>query len=202
MSNPTLTAAQAEQLARSRGCADKVIWLGLRSATSKYGEYDDTLGLLTPDGYTEYKGNTLPSSYTPGIAKLVPGDYLYAKGLHGVNHFAQMRGDVANDLRAWLNNHVGEDHDPISGYILPYWAFRQHGPVTVIRDGEATPETQTDPSKFPFIDLHRGGWNGTSSAGCQTFFPDHWPDARKQGYAEMDKYGQTTITYSLHLMDA
>jgi len=196
--NPTLTRDAAETLARSRGCTDKVMILGLRSENSKYGFYDDTLALLTPDSYTEWKGNTLPSKWTPGIAKLIPGDYIYAKGLHGINHFDQMPINMASNLRAWLANHIGQDYQPIDGYILPYWAFRQHGPVTLIRDGSDVPETVTDPARFPFIDLHHGGWNGTSSAGCQTWFPDHWAEARKMGYAAMDRYAQTTITYGLH----
>lgn len=196
--NPTLTNEQALDLVGQAGITDKVVLIGLRSPTSKYGEYDDTIALLTPDGYTEFKGNTLPSAWVQGIARLVPGKYLYAKGLHGVNHFAQMPTATASDLRTWLMANIGKDHAPIQGFILPYWAFRQHGPVTLIRDGETIPESQTNPALFPFIDVHRGGWNGTSSAGCQTFFPDHWPDARALGYAAMDRYGQDTITYLLH----
>lgn len=198
MSNPTLTRDAAEELARSRGCTDQVMILGLRSPTSQYGEYDDTLALLTPDSYTEWKGNTLPSKWVAGIAKLVPGDYRYAKGIHGVNHFAQLPPAQRGIVSSWLSAHPGQDYPPLQGYILPYWAFRQHGPVTLLRDGATTPETQTDPDQFPFIDLHCGGWNGTSSAGCQTWYPDHWPDARKAGYAAMDQYGQTEITYCLH----
>lgn len=196
--NPTFSREDAEKMARERGCTDQVMIIGFRAADSKYGEYDDTLALLTPDEYIEFKGNTLPSTWTPGIAKLMPGDYLYVMGLHGVNHFAQLPPIQRAEVQTWLNAHVGEDHAPITGYILPYWAFRQHGPVTVIRDGSNALETQTDPNQFPFIDLHRGGWNGTSSAGCQTFFPDHWPDARAKGYAAMAKYDQHMITYALH----
>lgn len=197
MPNPTLTLQQAIDLVGSKGITDKAVLIGLRSATSKYGEYDDTIGLLTPDGYTEWKANTLPSKWEPGIARLEPGQYIYAKGLHGVNHFAQMPGSTSDTVRAWLEAHIGQDYAAIPGFILPYWAFRQHGPVTLIRDGATVPETQTDPDKFPFIDVHRGGWNGTSSAGCQTFYPDHWPDARRMGYEAMDKYGQDTIIYCL-----
>lgn len=198
MSNPTFTRDEAEKMARERGCTDRVMLIGFRSATSKYGEYDDTLALLTPDAYTEWKGNTLPSKWEPGIAKLQPGDYLYAKGLHGVNHFAQLAALQRENVEKWLPNHVGQDYPPINGFILPYWAFRQHGPVALLRDGANAPETETDPTKFPFIDLHCGGWNGTSSAGCQTWYPDHWKQARAAGYAAMDEYGQKEIVYSLH----
>lgn len=198
MINPSLTQEQAIDLAGSNGIVDKVVLIGLRSKNSAYGVYDDTISLLTPDGYTEWRGNTLPSTWIPGIAKLMPGKYLYAKGLHGVSHFAQLPVAQRENVQTWLASHVGQDYPPIGNFILPYWAYRQRGPVTLIRDGETTPETETDPDKFPFIDIHRGGWNGTSSAGCQTFFPDHWPDARKQGYAAMDQYSQTTIQYLLH----
>lgn len=196
--NPTFTREAAELLARERGCKDPVMLIGFRSATSAYGQYDDTIALLTPDSYTEYKGNTLPSAWTPGIAKLIPGDYIYAQGLHGVNHFAQLDVATRRTVQAWLEDHPGMDYPPIAGHIIPYWAFRQHGPVTLIRDGVPTAETESDPNRFPFIDVHCGGWNGTSSAGCQTVYPDHWHDVRAAGYAAMNKYGQKTIVYSLH----
>ena len=185
-------------IAHSRGCQGKVILIGFRSKFSQYGQYDDTLALLTPDTYTEWRGNTLPSIWIPGIARLEPGDYRYTKGLHGVNHFAQLPPAQRSIISSWLGAHIGQDYQPIKGYILPYWAFRQHGPVTLIRDGSTTTETKTDPKDFPFIDLHCGGWNGTSSAGCQTWHPDHWQEARRMGFAAMDQYGQKDIIYSLH----
>ena len=198
MNNPTFSRDKAEALARSRGCTDQVMLIGFRSATSKYGEYDDTLALLTPEIYTEWKGNTLPSEWIPGIAKLMPGDYDYTIGLHGVNHFSQLSQAQRENVGTWLQTHIGQDYPPIPDRILPYWAFRQAAPVTLIRDGDPQTETEMDPDKFPFIDLHRGGWNGTSSAGCQTWYPDHWLIARASGYAAMAKYGQKKITYALH----
>lgn len=201
--NPTLTRDQAEILARKRGCTDKVIWLGMRSPASIYGEndaYTDTLGLITPDGYQEFKLNTLPTIWTPGMACLVPGDYKFRKGLHGQHHLNL--GD-ANDKAAydWLLAHVGQDH-PDPKYRLTYWAYREVPPMTVIRNGQTG--THVDSVDAPFwIDLHHGGINTTSSEACQTVPVPIWaPQVRALGFAAMDKYGQAEITYSLHLMDA
>jgi hypothetical protein len=198
MNNPSLSRSDAEALGKSRGCSDSVLFLGLRSVNSSYGKYDDTICLITPEAYVEFVANTLPSSWVPGIAKLMPGDYIYEQGLHGVHHFNDLPPQIAAEVKQWLYANIGQDHAPISSYILPYWAFRQAGPVTILRDGSNTPETETNPADYPFIDLHRGGSYTTSSAGCQTFRPDHWPDARKLGYEAMNKYNQSRITYSLH----
>ena len=55
----------------------------------------------------------------------------------------------------------------------PYKALRQYGRVTVLRDGKE----HTDTAAAPFyIDIHKGGYNTTSSLGCQTIHPDQWPD--------------------------
>lgn len=197
MNNPTFQKDVAEKMARERGCQDKVMWVAFRSSTSQYGEYDDTAGLITPDGYTEFKFNTLPSKWEPRIAKLMPGDYKYIQGLHGVHHFNDLSAAEHEVVQEWLLTHIGEDYT-FDGKILPYWAFRQHSPVTVQRDGVAVTETITDPANWPWIDLHSGGWNGTSSLGCQTWHPEGWQIARKLAYTAMGQYGQKEITYSLH----
>lgn len=211
MGNPTFTRDAAEQLARSRGCQDKVMILGFRSATSKYGEYDDTLCLLTPDSYTEWLGNTLPSKFENGIACLQPGDYDWIRGLHGVHHFADIEATggkaLADEIQTFLEAHFAEPldwpHEVLNAQgvavPVPYPAFRQAGPMMIIRAGQfniARPDGW--PNAPAWIDGHCGGWHGTSSLACQTWYPDHWKDARAAIWKAMDQYGQKTITYSLH----
>lgn len=203
MYNPSYKQA-AEQLARSRGCTDKVIVVGFRSASSKYGEYDDSIGLLTPDIYIEYKGNTLPSVDRAGLAVLQPGDYKYVAGLHGLHHLVlEKKADGSwvkpedGAIYSWLLQNKGVDHAPIEGRILPYWAGRQHGPVLIKRIGETAVKADGWPVAPSWIDIHRGGHNLTSSEGCQTIYPDGWPAFRKLLFAALDRY-QAEFTYSLH----
>jgi hypothetical protein len=198
------TSDQVAQILGKRLITNKVAVLGYRSATSKYGEYDDTLALFSPDGYQEFKGNTLPSISPPGTAVLQPGDYTYKIGIHGISHFNLSKdtdGHFVNPADAALYNQLvatGKDLPPIAGRILPYWAFRQAGPVTVLRIGQTVYERFENPNNWPWIDIHHGGWNLTSSLGCQTLYPDHWQQFFwDTGKAEMDKWGQKTITYSL-----
>lgn len=47
------------------------------------------------------------------------------------------------------------------------------------------------------INIHRGGYDGTSSWGCQTFPPDDWPSFIDVVYREMKKSAQTWIPYCL-----
>lgn len=77
----------------------------------------------------------------------------------------------------------------------PYPAFRQAAPVTVTRyvDGRVSKQ---DTGIFA-INIHRGGVNRTSSAGCQTVPPSQWQDFKKLGYDLLDKYKKKTFTYLL-----
>lgn len=195
--NPTFTRDQAQAFLDQHGITDKVVLLGYRAPGSQYGQYDDTIALICPTDYTEYKGNTLPSKWETGIAKLIPGVYDYRKGLHGIHHFADLSPEQHTEVAAWLAANPGKDHVPIAGKILPYWAYRQAGPVTINRDGSPTLEQDGWPGNPAWIDIHCGGWNGTSSLGCQTIHPQYWIAARSLGFGAMDQWGQTVIKYCL-----
>jgi lysozyme len=81
----------------------------------------------------------------------------------------------------------------VSG-LHPYRALRQFGRVTVLRNGKE----DTDTAAAPFyIDIHRGGYNTTSSLGCQTVHPDQWPDFFANVERLMDANRQSIIPYCL-----
>lgn len=76
----------------------------------------------------------------------------------------------------------------------PYKALRQYGRVTVLRDGR--PDTDTAAAPF-YIDIHKGGYNTTSSLGCQTIHPDQWIDFLTNVETLMAKNRQQIIPYCL-----
>lgn len=185
---------------------EKVLFVGIRgfgingfqlANSNKIGIYDDAIFLLTPDEVIGFNANTDPSRDRKNIAVLQPGTYWWKQDLHGIRHFADLPKDKAKEVEQWLRANKGKDHAPIEGKILPYWAYRQASPVTVLRNGHTEPETILDAANWPMINGHRGGYNTTSSEGCQTFFPDRWEEARARGYAAMDKYGMKKISYTL-----
>jgi len=47
------------------------------------------------------------------------------------------------------------------------------------------------------INIHRGSYNSTSSAGCQTIYPAQWDSFINLVYGEMARYSQKTIPYLL-----
>lgn len=76
----------------------------------------------------------------------------------------------------------------------PYKALRQSGRVTVLRDGIDHTDTMASPF---YIDIHRGGYNTTSSLGCQTIHPDQWEDFITNTERLMNKYSQASVPYCL-----
>jgi lysozyme len=75
-----------------------------------------------------------------------------------------------------------------------YPAFRPDNPeerLPVTRDGQPGDHWGIA------INIHKGSRNSTSSAGCQTIYPDQWLPFQLLTYAEMDRHKQNRIPYIL-----
>lgn len=76
----------------------------------------------------------------------------------------------------------------------PYPAFRPATPdesLPVTRDG------QKGIYKGIAINIHKGGVNTTSSAGCQTVYPDQWLEFKSRTDQALDAEGQKKLPYLL-----
>lgn len=137
--------------------------------TKTIGTFNDKLVWIGRDGeYQEFVANTDPSRYYNRVATLV-GDKVY---------------------RYKIGKHGYGRATP------PYDAFRQAGEVEVDRyiDGKIW---KRDKGIFA-INIHRGGANTTSSAGCQTLPPATWEEFRYYGYKLLKRYGrQDNFAYYL-----
>lgn len=138
------------------------------------GIYDDALFIDSLQATVAFNGNTDPSAYRKG------------KGTGATKGMASLNPG------AWFVHKF----DLHSG---KYMALCQRGGnVTVTRDGD--PPYQ-DTGSFG-INIHKGGYNGTSSEGCQTIVPDQWEsfialakDQAKRYFAE--NWQKTIIPYVL-----
>jgi hypothetical protein len=138
------------------------------------GIYDDALFLHTPSVTAAFNGNTDPSRYGKGQGTGAgKGMACLQPGAWYVHRFDLHRGK--------------------------YLALCQRaGEVTVMRDGDPP---YADSGMFG-INIHRGGYSGTSSLGCQTVHPTQWDsfitlavDQGKRYYGP--RWKRTVIPYVL-----
>jgi hypothetical protein len=176
-SKPQQKREATERLLRKAGVTDKVALVGIRGYykntmgkknANDLGIYDDGIFLVTPQVYATFNANTDPSVLRPAIATLVPGVHRYRKGRHGIS-----KGAGYPALRpATLGNK------------LPVRRWNARTNDYYYDTGIA-------------INIHKGSYNSTSSAGCQTIYPAQWNGFINLVYSEMDRYSQKTIPYLL-----
>jgi hypothetical protein len=77
----------------------------------------------------------------------------------------------------------------------PYEALRQNGNVTVIREGQGE-FTDSQNNRF-WINIHKGGYNTTSSLGCQTVYPTQWISFMESVKDQLKRNNQKIIPYVL-----
>ncbi|MGV3589520.1 MAG: hypothetical protein ACO1OF_21105 [Adhaeribacter sp.] len=110
------------------------------------GIYDDALFIDSPFVTAAFNANTDPSVFRKGIGK------------------QDRKGIARLKPGLWLAHSFGLHKNK-------YMALVQcMGQVTVIRDGNPDYE---DTGSFG-INIHKGGYNTTSSLGCQTIYPAQW----------------------------
>lgn len=155
---PRLSATQLQNMLSSYGL-DRVkhplVIVGIRGyylnslgqpGLNDRGIYDDALFIDSPFVTAAFNANTDPSVYRKGL------------GINAQKGIARLKAGL------WLAHTFGLHKNK-------YLALVQClGQVTVIRDGNPDYE---DTGNFG-INIHKGGYNTTSSLGCQTIFPAQW----------------------------
>lgn len=179
-SRPGLSQDRARAILKEHGVADRVTLIGMRGyfrdSMGKKGAndrnlYDDAIILVSPYVFATFNANTDPSAFRRAIAVLTPGTWQYKLGTHGLGKPRNKR----------------------------YTALVQAGEVTVKRDDDASAATSTgtlDTGYFG-INIHRGGYNTTSSLGCQTIYPDQWAGFIGIVEQELQRSGQVVLPYVL-----
>jgi lysozyme len=131
------------------------------------GLYDDAIFVVSPDVFAAFNANVDPSAFRKGVASLIPGWYPYRPGKHGISR-------------------------PGGGYPAFRPATRGEA-LPVTRDGEKGQSRRDGVA----INIHRGGYNTTSSEGCQTIHPAQWDAFHALVTMELKKTGQKTFWYGL-----
>ena len=131
-------------------------------AGNNINAYDDAFFIVTPDGMTSWNGNTDPTRF--GWNKSAS------------KWMARLR------VGCWKMRSVIHRGS--------YQAFGQASdPVTVDRVRQDGTVAKQDTGEFG-INLHLGGYNTASSAGCQTVPPTQWHDFRNTLNAALAKFSK------------
>lgn len=149
--------------------------LGVKGKNDR-GIYDDAIFLDSVNATIAFNANTDPSIFRVGTGK--------AEGIKGI---ASLKPGV------WYVHKFAKHKEK-------YLALCQRaGEVTVLRDGKTA--QYEDTGNFG-INIHKGGYNTTSSEGCQTIHPAQWESFIATAKSETqrsfgNKWQQVVIPYVL-----
>lgn len=176
MSKPKITIEKATDYIKTP-IVEEVFCIAIR------GYYQDTMGV---------PGKNDRGIYDDCICLIAPNLYLTFNT--NTDPSVQFREGVATLVpgRHYFKKGLHGISRPGGGYP----AFRPATPdesLPVTRDGKE------GIFKGIAINIHKGGYNTTSSEGCQTIYPDQWLEFQKTAYRQMDLFGQRVIPYDLVL---
>lgn len=164
---------ETARLVRAAGIKDAVALLGVR------GYYRDSLG---------DEGHNDRGIYDDAILLLAPECYMTFNANCDPSHF---KSGIANLIPGVWRYKIGL-HNKFKPKAKQYTALVQAEPVVIRRDGERGRRRG-----WFGINIHRGSWTSTSSAGCQTIYPSQWESFITTVKAQMMKHEQSTIPYLL-----
>lgn len=170
---PQQAKSKTQALLTKARVADEVALVGIR------GYYRDTMGEV---------GQNDRGIYDDAIFLISPNAY----ATYNANTDPSVNRKGIAVLKAGVHRYRKGKHGlskPGGGYpaLRPANAAEE---LPVTRDGEGD-------SMGVAINIHRGGYNTTSSLGCQTIYPSQWESFIALVYSEMDRSGQKTIPYLL-----
>lgn len=83
------------------------------------------------------------------------------------------------------------------GISRPGGGYDAYRPATPDESLPVTRDGKPGIHKGIAINIHKGSYNGTSSEGCQTIYPDQWLHFKRTSDDAMDLEGQKVIPYVL-----
>ncbi len=171
-SRPKIARARVEADIQQAGLGNqKVVLVGYR------GYYEDTMGKPDINDWGIYDDCIVlvtPTAYYAVNANTDPSRYseTVAQLVPGVHWYKKGRHGISRG----------------AGYPALRPATKDEA-LSVRRGGESDDGHN--------INIHRGGYNSTSSEGCQTVWPDQWDIFISLVYDQMDDYNVRKIPYLL-----
>jgi hypothetical protein len=169
---PRQEREQSDALLRQHGITDHFALLGVR------GYYRDTMG---------ERGRNDRGIYDDAIALVTPTAYVTFNANADPVRF---KPGIAN-LKCGVWHYRLGLHNLSKAKEKQYEALVQAAPVTVLRD-----DAGEDTGWFG-INIHKGGFNTTSSLGCQTIYPTQWPGFITLVKQELKRHDRRKIPYVL-----